>query len=83
MQRLKSASFLGRFLRGHGVISQQTRTLNPLTNHLPVDDPQDVVSFSLSLCVCVRVLDAYRVDFRCWLREKLVQELQFLTDPVR
>ncbi|XP_019188926.1 PREDICTED: 3-hydroxyisobutyryl-CoA hydrolase-like protein 1, mitochondrial [Ipomoea nil] len=57
MQRLKSAAIVGRFLRGHGVISsQQTRTLN-LPNHLLVDDPQDVVLVEGKACSRTAILN--------------------------
>ncbi|XP_031113859.1 3-hydroxyisobutyryl-CoA hydrolase-like protein 1, mitochondrial [Ipomoea triloba] len=56
MQRLKSAAIVGRFLRGHGVISQQTRTLN-LPNHLLVDDPQEVVLVEGKACSRTAILN--------------------------
>nr|GLL40750.1 3-hydroxyisobutyryl-CoA hydrolase-like protein 1, mitochondrial [Ipomoea trifida] len=56
MQRLKSAAIVGRFLRGHGVISQQTRTLN-LPNHLLVDDPQEVVLVEGKTCSRTAILN--------------------------
>nr|GMD62104.1 3-hydroxyisobutyryl-CoA hydrolase-like protein 1, mitochondrial [Ipomoea batatas] len=56
MQRLKSAAIVGRFLRGHGVISQQTRTLN-LPNHLLVDDPEEVVLVEGKACSRTAILN--------------------------